>query len=299
MDLISSATSIGDITIKPLDAPLGAQVFCGPVDKLSADEREVIHQAWLDHLILVFPGQNLSPEEQIAATPIFGPVAAVFMKGGEKEITTVTNIGPMPLLGNAELLWHSDQSFEDIPISASMLFAIEIPEVGGDTYWNNMYLAYETLPPALRARVQGLTIKNDISTNSAGQRVMRIPETTDVRLSKGPSHPIVRTHPETGLNALYLGRRPFAYVNGMPVEESEALLNELWAHATNPALEYRHHWTPGDLMVWDNRAVMHKRDAFDENLRRVLNRTQSKGCFTYYDPTADARGFHPRGHLRA
>lgn len=280
--------SVGDITITALDAPLGAQVRCGPLDKLSVAEKEIVRRAWLDHLILLFPGQNLSQDEQIEATKLFGPIAEVRTRTGQVAISTVTNVGPNPLLGHAELRWHSDQSFAPHPVYASMLFAIEIPEVGGDTYWNNMYLAYETLPEALRIRVQGLTIKNDNSTKNAGPREGEV-----------VSHPIIRTHPETGLNALYLGRRPFSYINGMPVDESEALLNDLWAHATNPTLEYKHRWTPGDVMIWDNRVVMHKRDAFGENMRRVLNRTQTKGNYTFYDPMAHHRGYHPRGRFAA
>src|SRR6187549_774604 len=119
MDLLDRAATDREITITPLDAPLGASVRCGPLDKLDVEQRAIIHQAWLDHLILLFPGQNLAPEEQIAATTIFGEVAAVFARGGvRKEITTVTNVGDNPLLGNAELLWHSDQSFEPYPVGA-------------------------------------------------------------------------------------------------------------------------------------------------------------------------------------
>ena len=244
--------------------------------------------------MLVFPGQNLSEDEQVSITDIFG--VPEFSQGGPLERQRVIMISNQPggALGSGELRWHSDHSFEKRPFSASLLHAREIPPEGGDTLFSNMYLAYATMPPALLDRVRGLTIKNDISTNSAGQRVERMPETTDVRLSQGPSHPIVRTHPETGLNALYLGRRPFAYVNGLEVDESEALLNALWAHAANPEFEYRHRWNVGDLVVWDNRSVMHRRDAFDENQRRIMHRTQCEGDVPIYDPDADARGFHGR-----
>lgn len=282
------------VTITPFDAPLGAAVHCGDLAKVDTEGRAAIRQAFLDHLILVFPGQNLSDDDQLAITSIFG--AQSDSTGGIHERQRVITISNQPggALGSGELRWHSDHSFEKIPFSASLLHALEIPPEGGDTLFNNMYLAYATLPPALLERVRTLTIKNDISINSAGERVERVPETTDVRLSKGPSHPIIRTHPETGLNALYLGRRPFAYVNGMEVEDSEALLDELWAHACNPAFDYRHQWTAGDLVVWDNRSVMHRRDAFDETQTRIMHRTQCQGDEPVYDPTADARGYHSR-----
>jgi len=301
LDRAAPQGSDSEITVTPLRAALGASIRCGNLAKVGAAGREQIRQAFLDHLVLVFPGQNLSEDEQVSITDIFGELgdSLIGTVTDRQKVVKITNVGANPLLGNGELFWHSDHSFEERPILASLLHAMEVPPVGGDTYWNNMYLAYETLPEALRARVRGLTIKNDISINSAGQRVERVPETTDVRLSKGPSHPIIRTHPDTGLNALYLGRRPFAYVNGLSVEESEDLLNTLWAHAANPAFEYRHHWSVGDLVVWDNRAVMHKRDAFDETQRRVMHRTQTRGDIPAYDPAADARGFHPRGTMGA
>jgi taurine dioxygenase len=281
--------------IRPFDGPLGAEVFCGDLTQVGARGREQLHQALLDHLVLAFPGQNLSEDEHVAITSIFGELGDGTYGGPDrKKIITISN-QPGGALGSGELRWHSDHSFEARPISISLLHALKVPDEGGDTYWNNMYLAYATLPPALLDRVRNLTIKNDISTNSAGQRVERMPETTDVRTSIGPSHPIIRTHDETGLNTLYLGRRPFAYVNGFTIEDSEALLNELWAHASDPRLEYRHHWRVGDLMVWDNRAVMHRRDACDENKPRVMSRTQCRGQVPFYDPAADARGYHARG----
>lgn len=290
------------IEIAPIDGPLGAIVRCGDLAKVGPAGRRAIRQAFLEHLVLVFPDQNLSDDEQVSITDIFGPPSSSLGTPGagfERRKVVVISNQPGGALGSGELRWHSDHSFEKQPFSASLLHAVEIPPTGGDTLFNNMYLAYATLPPELRARIEGLTIKNDISTNSAGQRVERIPETTDVRLSAGPSHPIVRTHPETGLNALYLGRRPFAYVNGLSIEESEDLLDTLWAHASDHRLEYRHRWSVGDLLVWDNRCAMHRRDAFDETQRRIMHRTQCLGDIPTYDPDADARGFHRRGGISA
>lgn len=293
---------ISAVDVEPLDGPLGAIVHCGNLSEVGEVGRRAIHNAFLDHLILIFPGQNLSEDDQVSITKIFGPPSGSLGSAGagfeRRKIIVISN-QPGGALGSGELRWHSDHSFEKQPFSASLLHAVEIPPEGGDTLFNNMYLAYATLPLELRRRIEGLTIKNDISTNSAGQRVERVPETTDVRLSEGPSHPIVRTHPETGLNALYLGRRPFAYINGLSIEDSEELLDTLWAHASGPALEYRHRWSVGDLVVWDNRCTMHRRDGFDETQRRIMHRTQCLGDVPTYDPSADARGHHSRARTPA
>ena len=140
-----------------------------------------------------------------------------------------------------------------------------------------MYLALETLPADLRARGAGLKIKHDMTYNSAGDLREGFQPVTDVRAAPGPHHPIIRTHGETGYNALYLGRRPNAYVDGLPVAESEQLLDALWAHATQPQFTWHHQWRVGDIVIWDNRCVMHYRAPFDGGARRVMHRIQGKG----------------------
>ena len=293
-----TASQGADIVIRPLAPALAAEVTCRNLSLLGADERARIKQAWHDHLVLVFPGQHLTDAEQISITGIFGEFEEAVLheaKGKHHGVVLISN-QPDGMLGAGELRWHSDHSFHEFPASASLLQAMEIPAVGGDTYFNNMYLALATLPAHLRARVTGLTIKNDGSLDSSG--AYRGTPVTDLLAYKGPSHPIVRTHPVTGYNALYLGRRPNAYVNGLSIPESEALLNELWAHATQPQFEYRHQWRVGDLVVWDNRAVMHRRDAFDETQRRIMHRTQCAGEKPIFREDGEARGLHPRASAR-
>jgi len=290
-----------DLVITPLPAALGAQVECGDLRRLTGEQKRRIHDAWLDHLLLVFHGQTMSDAELVEASRIFGEpeIAAVAPKDGlYQEIAVVSNVidngKAIGVLGSGELLWHSDHSFQERPLGASMLYAIEVPTVGGDTSFSNMYLALESLSPSLRQRIEGRTIKNDGSLNSAGEKRTDA-VITDLQTYEGPSHPIIRTHPETGHNALYLGRRPNAYIDGMSIEDSEALLDALWAHATQPRFAWTHRWNVADLVVWDNRCTMHRRNAFDANARRVMHRAQCAGD----RPVYLAESSHRTAHMRA
>lgn len=301
----ATLTASRKVVVGPLPAPAGAVVECADLRSLNDADRTLLHDAWLDNLFLIFRGQQLSDPELAEVSRIFGEpeISAVAPKDGVfQQIAVISNVTeggkPIGALGAGELLWHSDHSFHERPLAASMLYALEVPDNGGDTFFNNMYLALDTLPSRLRDRVEGLTIKNDGSHNSAGIRRTDA-VVTDLRTYEGPSHPIVRTHPETGYNALYLGRRPNAYVNGLSIEESEALLNELWAHACQMRFAWAHKWRVGDLVVWDNRCMMHRRDSFDANARRVMHRAQCAGDRPTYRPEATARGPHPRGHRPA
>ena len=289
------------IRVRPLPGVLGAEIDCGDLRHVDGETKRQIHRAWLDHLFVVFHDQNLTNEDLCAVTRIFGEpeVAAVAPKDGVyQDVAIISNVvedgKAIGVLGAGELRWHSDHSFHEVPLAAALLYGVEVPDEGGDTHFSNMYLALETLPADLKARIANLSIKNDGSLNSAG-----IPRTdaviTDLRTYEGPSHPILRTHPETGHNVLYLGRRPNAYINGLSIEESEELLDELWAHATQPRFTWSHEWKVGDLVVWDNRCLMHRRDAFDANARRFMYRTQCSGDRPAYGgETANAAA-----HLRS
>jgi taurine dioxygenase len=151
------------------------------------------------------------------------------------------------------------------------------PEAGGNTYFANMLAAYAALPADLKAAADGKIAVHDASTNSAGLLRKGYERVTDVRKTVGAHHPLVRTDPATGRKALFLGRRPNAYVLGMPLEESEALLDALWAHATQPRFSLCHQWKVGDLLMWNNLSVLHRRDPFDPATRRVMHRSQIKG----------------------
>jgi taurine dioxygenase len=168
-------------------------------------------------------------------------------------------------------------SYLERPPKASILYALEVPPAGGDTWFCSMYRAYESLPAALRDRIRSLTLKHDGTYNSGGYVRQGVTAVDDPLTSPGVYHPLAPSHPETGRSVLYLGRRRNAYIAGLPLPESEALLDELWSYATREGLAWRHGWQPGDLVLWDNRSTMHRRDPFDPNSRRVLHRTQIQG----------------------
>ena len=193
---------------------------------------------------------------------------------------------PVGILGDGEVVWHSDFSFKDAPTAARMLLAVEIPPQGGCTYFTNCYAAYDTLSADMKRRICGKTIKQANIVDTAMQVRPGASLDTDIRDIPGPSHPVISTHPETGRNLIFLGRRHSAYVNGCSLEESEALLNELWAHTTQPHLVYEHNWAVGDVVVWDNRATLHRRDAFSAGSRRVLYACQVEGHRPFEAPDA-------------
>ena len=146
-----------------------------------------------------------------------------------------------------------------------------------------MYLAYDSLPNDLRSRLEDQVCIHDHSLNSAGFLRRGYEEVTDVTKTPGAKHPLFRTHPETGRQALFLGRRRNAYIPGLSVEQSEELLDAVWAHATQPQFTWHHKWKVGDLLMWDNRVVLHRRDSFDDKARRVMHRTQIEGDKPFFN----------------
>jgi taurine dioxygenase len=249
-----------------------------------------IKQAWGDHLVLRFRGQKLSDADLMRFSRQFGeldwaPIAAKDVKiagaDDKQYVMVISNVVENGVaigqLGAYEAIWHTDMSYIAEPPMASALYSLEVPPSGGDTGFCNMYLALETLPAELRRQIEGRTCIHDASRNSAGELRRGYVDAPDPSHTVGAEHPIVRTHPVTGRKALFLGRRRNAYVKGLPLAESEALLDGLWEHATKPEFAWYQQWRLGDLILWDNRAVMHRRDAFDPNARRVMHRTQIKG----------------------
>jgi taurine dioxygenase len=276
------------MTISPTGAVLGADIGGVDVRTLGDADFAEIHKAWLDHLVLRFRDQQLTDQDLIAFSRRFGALdwAPIQETGrrfvdGLPEIYVVSNVIengiPIGSLGAGEAVWHTDMSYLEDPPKASILYALEVPPGGSDTWFCSMYAAYEQLPVGLKQRLQGLQVKHDGTYNSGGYVRQGITATDDPISSPGTYHPLVCRHPETGRQGLYLGRRRNAYIAGMPLVESERLLDEIWAAATAQSLTWRNQWRVGDLVLWDNRCTMHRRDPFDPNSRRVLHRTQIKG----------------------
>lgn len=275
-------------TVIPTGKALGAEIQCVDLRKLDADDFSTIYRAWLDHSVLLFRGQNLTDEDLIAFSERFGDLdwAPIQESGrrfveGHPEIYVVSNVvengSPIGSLGAGEATWHTDMSYLQDPPKASILYALEVPSSGGNTYFNNMYLAYDFLPEAVKKRIAGRRLKHDGTYNSGGYVRQGIAAVDDPVTSPGTYHPLVCTHPETKRGVLYLGRRRNAYIEGLSLAESESLLDELWSHANSEEFEWHNEWCVGDLVLWDNRCTMHRRDPFDANARRVMHRTQIKG----------------------
>ena len=284
------------VTVVPTGAALGADVFGVDLARpLATAVFEAIEAAWHRHLVLRFRGQRLDDLALLAFARRFGELdrAPIHAAGDADEdpcpeITVMSNIKvngrPIGNLGHYEAEWHTDMSYNDRCPIGSVLYSLEVPPEGGDTGFCNMYAAFEALPHDLRRAVASLRCKHDSSHNSAGELRKGFEDVADPRFAPGAIHPVVRTHPVTRRNALFLGRRRNACIVGLPLAESEELLDRLWAHAARLEFAWYQKWNVGDLLIWDNRCTMHRRDAFDPETRRLMHRTQIKGDRPFFDP---------------
>jgi taurine dioxygenase len=201
---------------------------------------------------------------------------------GFPDLYVVTNeLGadgePLGALGYGEAVWHTDMSYLPVPPIISMLLARKLPAWGGNTSVAGMCAAYDNLPAALKERIKTLEIKHDATRDSGGNLRKGIEDDPNPVTSPGHLHPAVIRDPGTGKPALFLGRRPRAYVAGLALAESEKLLDELWKHALRPENTYEHRWQVGDMLIWSNYSTMHKRGEFDSKTIRRMHRSQIKG----------------------
>ena len=279
------------ITINPLGFAAGAEVtgldLRQPLDDLA---RQQILDAWHKHLVLVFPGQDLDSQQQIAFTRRFGEpeqndFQPHYRDPAHHEILLVTNKprdGKPSETRNTGRNWHTDLSYTTRPAKASLLLCKEKPPVGGDTLWANMYLAYETLSPKMQAFVGTLEAIHDVSLIKG--IAQRDPEkVADMKRRNPPVvHAVVKTHADTGKKALFLGQRIRGFA-GFSEEESAPILRFLNEHATSHEFVYRHRWSVGDLVMWDNRALLHMAlPDFDQTKIRHMTRTSILGQLSGY-----------------
>ena len=275
--------------VRPLDAPLGAEVLGLDLSRpLNADDFARVHRAHLDHGLLVFRDQDISPEQQIAISRRFGElqihVLKQFLLAGHPEVFIISNIvenGRPVGLGDAGKFWHSDLSYKRLPSLGSMLHAQELPAEGGDTLFASQQQAYETLPEALRQAIEGKRAAHSYTARYADEVFEGIqrPTLTAAQLAEVETvvHPVVRTHPETGRKGLFVNENFTTHILDIPEDESRQILAELFAHSARPELVYRHRWQPRDLLFWDNRALIHLATGCPNHLRRRMHRTTIQG----------------------
>lgn len=277
------------IAIQPFDGPLGAEVTGLDLSRpLSSADFQRIHRAHLDHHVLVFRDQRITPDQQVAFSARFGPlqrhVLKQFALPENHDVLIVSNIvedGKPIGLGDAGHFWHSDLSYKEQPSLGSFLLAQELPSEGGDTLFANQHLAWERLPAALQRTIAPLRAEHTYLARYAElqERSPWRPNLTAEQVAevKPVTHPVVRTHPESGRKALFVSEHFTTRIVGLPEDESRALLEELFAVSTRADLQYRHVWRDGDMVFWDNRSVMHLATGTPPHLRRKLYRTTVEG----------------------
>jgi taurine dioxygenase len=287
--ILPSVRSTQAVEIRAFDAPLGAEVVGLDLSQpISAELFQRLHRAHLKHHVLVFRDQRITPQQQIDFSRRFGPlqihVLHQFQLAGHPEILIVSNVkenGRPVGLGDAGYFWHSDLSYKERPSLGSMLHAQELPHDGGDTLFANMHLAWETLPEAIRRRIDGLRAEHSYLKKYAElqERSPWRPNLSDEQVAqvKPVAQPVVRTHPETGRKALFVSEHFTTRILDVSESESEELLQMLFAHSTRPAHVYRHAWQPNDLVFWDNRSLLHLAAGCPDDQRRKLYRTTIEG----------------------
>jgi alpha-ketoglutarate-dependent taurine dioxygenase len=267
--------------IAPLDATLGAVVEDVSLADLRDHEWRTIEDAFHEHAVLVFPGQHLDDEQQIGFARRFGPLEVLFPGYDAVPITTVQPNGevlapddPVMQVIRGNQGWHTDSSYMPVSAKASVLAALVVPAEGGDTEWADMRAAYDALDDGTRRQVEGLCAHHSIAYSQA-----RAGFTTSFGYGldqPAQLRPLVKVHPVTGRPALLIGRHAHA-VPGLSPEASERLLEDLLDAAVRPPRTYRHRWQPGDVVVWDNRCVLHRACEWDLAQPRSMRHTRIAG----------------------
>jgi taurine dioxygenase len=288
-DSVSSrapSTAKAPFEVVPLSKYIGAEIRGIDLrEKPDEETVQAIYQAWLDHLVLIFPEQKLSQEDLIRATGFFGQIGKIsrppkyFPKGystllpGIMMISNIRENGePIGALPDGEMMFHHDMIHAEVPSKATLLYSLEIPSAGGNTLFASGYAAYDTLDPAIRDRLEG---KMALHHYNYGSTIKGDSRGTEVFAEQ--AHPVFRTHEDSGRKAVYVNRLMTVKVLDMSADESERLLNAVYDHAEKPAFVYEHAWRVGDLLLWDNRCSSHARTDFPSTERRLMLRTTVEG----------------------
>ncbi|MDD3758681.1 MAG: TauD/TfdA family dioxygenase [Advenella sp.] len=275
-------------TVNPLPA-LGAEITHIDLSRvLNHKDFSLVRQAFLEHHLLVFREQDITPQQHINFSRLFGPlqihVLNQFQLQGYPEILIISNIkeNNNPIgLGDAGAFWHSDLSYKEIPSLGSLLYARQLPEEGGDTYFADMHLAWQTLPPHLKKAVEGRQAEHTYIKKYAELQARSSwrPKLTTAQLEevKPVVHPVVTRHPDSGLNTLFVNENFTSRIIGLPQDESDDLLAQLFAHSIKLENVYVHKWQDNDLVFWDNRSVIHLAAGTPDHLPRKMYRTTVEG----------------------
>jgi taurine dioxygenase len=268
------------VTVRPLSPALGAEILGvdlrDPIDE--ARERQLL-EAWHQHLVILLRDQTLDEDTQVRFAETFGAPAKITsgrtFSLKHPSVMLISNIRqdgkPIGALPDGEMHFHTDQCHQEIPAKATILYAIEIPRQGGNTLFANAYTAYETLPEEIKRRIAGRRALNAYDKDST----LRTANYDNA--GSACWHPVVRTHPATGRQALYVNRLMTREIEGLPRQESDAILQQLFDHQEQPQFVYEHVWRPGDILMWDNRCTLHARTDFSAGERRMLRRVTILG----------------------
>jgi taurine dioxygenase len=287
----AAVTTKAKFDVVSLTKHIGAEIRGIDLREQPDDETvKAIYQAWLDHLVLIFPGQQLAQEDLVRATSFFGEIGKLsrppkyFPKGYSSllpGIMMVSNIRengePIGVLPDGEMMFHHDMIHAEVPSKATLLYAVEIPGQGGNTLFAGGYAAYDTLDPAIRDRLEG---KKALHHYNYGTTIRGGKMGTEAFAEC--THPVFRTHEDTGRKAVYVNRLMTVKVFDMPEDESDRLLNAVFDHAERREFVYEHVWRVGDLLLWDNRCSSHARTDFSSAERRLLLRTTVQGTVRPY-----------------
>jgi taurine dioxygenase len=274
--------------IKPLSPALGAEVRGIDLTRPISDaEFQALLQIWHEHGVLCFPEQDLEELHQVRFAERFGELAMTLVeyesgKGSHPAVMYVTNekkdgkyVGALP---DGEMYFHSDMCYIERPVKATMLYAMALPSEGGNTLFANMYAAYDALTEETKQGIAGLKAVNTYEQGTSDTVTMRSRSRRPASgAARSYAQPMVCTHPATGKKALYVNRLMTEYVVGMPRDESDRLLESLFDHQEQRKFVYEHRWTRGDLLMWDNRCLLHARSDFNAGELRKLRRLAVKG----------------------